>query len=65
MESGKLDLIKILQGSENNGRLERYMTGDGRSLDWVYELEVLAFCKPCLKLMMRHKEASLSLRSQF
>ncbi|CAD6567017.1 MAG: hypothetical protein ASARMPRED_000465 [Alectoria sarmentosa] len=62
LESGKADLKKLLGGSKTEGRLQRYLTTDGRVLEWVYELPVLGFCKPCLELMMRHKEAASKLR---
>lgn len=61
VESGKADLVKVLRGSRTDGLLQRYTARDGRTLDWEHELEVLAFCKPCLKLMMRHKEAGVRL----
>ena len=57
MASGKAALTKILDASWNGGRPQRYKTGDGRFLEWPNELQVLAFCKQCLKLMLRHKEA--------
>lgn len=60
--SGKADLMKLLGGSRTEGTLQRYLTADGRVLTWVHELQVLAFCKPCLELMLRHKEAALRLR---
>ena len=60
--AGKTALTKVMQGSRSEGLLQRYITGDGRTLDWVHELQALAFCKPCLKVMMRHKEAALRLR---
>lgn len=62
LASGKADLTKLLGGSRTEGRLQKYMTSDGRVLEWVHELQVLAFCKPCLELMVRHKEAALRLR---
>ena len=53
MASGKAALMKIL-GPSRKGLLQRYKTGDGRVLEWAYELQVLAFCKDCLELMLRH-----------
>ena len=63
LASGKAALTKLLEGSrtEDHHR-ERYITGDGRVLLWPHELQALAICKPCLGLMMRHKEAAPSLR---
>ena len=49
MVLGKAALTKILHAS-------RYKTGDGRSLERPYEVQVLAFCQQCLELMLRHNE---------
>lgn len=62
LASGKADLTKLLEGSRTEGQLQRYIAADGRVFQWAHELQVLAFCKPCLELMMRHKEAAARLR---
>lgn len=55
--SGKADFSKYMNGSRT-GNLKRYTARDGRTLDWVHELEVLAFCRPCLEVMKRYKQAA-------
>ena len=55
--SGKADLAKFMDGSRT-GDLQRYNNADGRSLDWVFELEVLAFCRPCLEAMRPYKQVA-------
>ena len=62
MALGKAALAKILDASWNEGLPQRYKTGDGRFLAWPYELQVLAFCKECLELMLRHTEEEWRLR---
>ena len=62
LASGKDDLMNLLGGSRTEGLLQRYIAPDGRSLDWIHQLDVLAFCKPCLELMLHHKEAASRLR---
>ena len=62
MALGKAALTKILDASRNEGLPQRFKTGDGRFLAWPYELRVMAFCKQCLKLMLRHKEEAWRLR---
>lgn len=54
--SGKVALAKVLEGSRARGLPKAYNTADGRTLEWSQELQALAFCKPCLGQMMRHKE---------
>lgn len=58
LESGKASLAELLDGSMTEGLLQEYKTGDGRSLKWSQELQVLAFCKRCLGLMTHYKEAA-------
>ena len=58
---GKAALAKLLEGSRTEGARQRYITGDSRTLESSHELQALVFCEPCLKLMMRHKEAALRL----
>ena len=62
LASEKDDLMKLLGGSRTEGLLQRYIAPDGRSLDWIHQLDVLAFCKPCLELMLHHKDAASRLR---
>ena len=62
MALGKAALTEILDGSGDEGLPQRYTTGDGRVLTWPYELQVLAFCKPCLELMLRRKEEAWRLK---
>ena len=53
--SGKVALAKVLEDSKARGVPKRYKTANGRTLEWSRELQVLAFCKPCLEQMMRYK----------
>lgn len=62
LASGKADLTMVLEGYRTEGIRQRYIAGDGRTLDWAPELQLLAFCKPCLELMMRHKKAESRIR---
>lgn len=57
MESGKAELTKIMNGSRT-GDLRRYETRDDRTLDWIRELKVLAFYRPCLEVMKRYKQVA-------
>lgn len=52
---GKAALTRIFDESRKEGYPQRYNTGDGRFLEWPYELKVLAFCNQCLELMLCHK----------
>ncbi len=56
LTSGKAGLMEALGGSRTDGILLRYKNPDGRTLDWIYELQALAFCKPCLQQMMRFRK---------
>ena len=58
LASGKADLINVLEGYGTEGVRQRYLAGDGRMLDSAHDLRILAFCKGCLELMMRHKMAN-------
>ena len=64
MVLGKIAVAGVLEGSRTRGIRQSYLTADGRTLDWPYEIQVLAFCKRCLELMMRHKEAAPGLRGR-
>ena len=62
MAKGKASLAKFLPDLRSEGRHQGYITADRRTLNWSHELHALAFCGPCLDLMLRHREASPSLR---
>lgn len=60
--SGKAVLTKLLEETTPEGDPITYMTSDRRKLVSVHELPALALCKPCLRLMMRHRAAGPRLR---
>ena len=53
LTSGKAEMTRILQQFKSEGHTLKWRTNDGRLLPWAAEPESLAFCIPCLELMMR------------
>ena len=56
LASGKDALLRIMEQGRSEGYVERYTTRDGRKFDCIQELQALAFCKPCMKQILLHKE---------
>ena len=55
LASGKDALAEIIECGKCEGYINRYTTRDGRTLDSIHQLQALAFCKRCMKQMLRFK----------